>query len=181
MTRGVNGMNVKRVTVAIPMELYEAAERRAEVDNSNRSRLFTDAVRLYLEGASNTEYEKSMNELGKKITALEAKLKAEGEDRQRALAEQERRHQETLNEEERRNSDITKALRHEQELTESKLESAQRELQRERDLNRELRDDKEQLQKQLELVTLRLPAPREGFWARVFGRRKKGQEAGGDR
>jgi len=25
----------------------------------------------------------------------------------------------------------------------------------------------------LELVTLRLPAPKEGFWSRVFGRKKK--------
>lgn len=37
----------------------------------------------------------------------------------------------------------------------------------------DLKNDKENLQKQLELVTLRLPAPKEGFWSRVFGRRKK--------
>ena len=36
-------------------------------------------------------------------------------------------------------------------------------------LNNDLKADKENLQKQLELVTLRLPPPRVGFWARLFG------------
>jgi hypothetical protein len=34
--------------------------------------------------------------------------------------------------------------------------------------------DKESIQKQLELVTLRLPAPKVGFWARLFGGGRKG-------
>jgi hypothetical protein len=37
-----------------------------------------------------------------------------------------------------------------------------------------LKADKENLQKQLELVTLRLPPPRVGLWARLFGGGKKG-------
>ena len=40
-------------------------------------------------------------------------------------------------------------------------------------LNNDLKADKENLQKQLELVTLRLPAPRVGFWAWIFGRKKE--------
>jgi predicted nuclease with TOPRIM domain len=40
-------------------------------------------------------------------------------------------------------------------------------------LNNDLKNDKAQLQKQLELVTLRLPPPRVGFWARLFGGGKK--------
>jgi hypothetical protein len=39
-------------------------------------------------------------------------------------------------------------------------------------LNNDLKADKEALQKQLELVTLRLPAPRVGFWTRLFGRKE---------
>jgi chromosome segregation ATPase len=39
-------------------------------------------------------------------------------------------------------------------------------------LNNDLKADKEALQKQLELVTLRLPAPRVGFWARLFGKKE---------
>jgi predicted nucleic acid-binding Zn-ribbon protein len=41
---------------------------------------------------------------------------------------------------------------------------------------RQANDEKQNLYKQLELVTLRLPAPRVSFWARVFGRKKKEQE-----
>jgi len=40
-------------------------------------------------------------------------------------------------------------------------------------LNNDLKADKENLQKQLELVTLRLPPPRVGFWARLFGGKKE--------
>lgn len=40
-------------------------------------------------------------------------------------------------------------------------------------LNNDLKADKENLQKQLELVTLRLPPLRVGFWARLFGGGKK--------
>ena len=43
-------------------------------------------------------------------------------------------------------------------------------------LNNDLKADKENLQKQLELVTLRLPPPKVGFWARLFGGSKKPEE-----
>jgi hypothetical protein len=43
----------------------------------------------------------------------------------------------------------------------------------ERGITSELRHDTEALQKQLELVTLRLPAPKAGFWSRIFGDRRK--------
>jgi chromosome segregation ATPase len=39
-------------------------------------------------------------------------------------------------------------------------------------LKNELQADKENLQKQLELVTLRLPLPRVSFWARLFGKKE---------
>ncbi len=74
---------------------------------------------------------------------------------------------------EKSNKDIITGMQHGNELLQSQMQAVQRELQLERDHNLELRTDKEQLQKQLELVTLRLPAPKEGFWARTFGRRKK--------
>ncbi len=41
-------------------------------------------------------------------------------------------------------------------------------------------DEKQNLYKQLELVTLRLPAPREGLCSRTFGRKKKGKEQEAD-
>ncbi len=74
---------------------------------------------------------------------------------------------------EKSNKDIITGMQHGKELMQSQLQAMQRELQLERDHNIELRNDKERLQKQLELVILRLPAPKEGFWSRVFGRKKK--------
>jgi predicted nuclease with TOPRIM domain len=38
-------------------------------------------------------------------------------------------------------------------------------------LNNDLKADKENLQKQLELVTLRLPPPKVSFWTRLFGKK----------
>ena len=39
-----------------------------------------------------------------------------------------------------------------------------------------LQRGKESIQKQLELVTLRLPAPKVGFWTRLFGGGRKKEE-----
>jgi|SRR5665647_896565 len=43
-------------------------------------------------------------------------------------------------------------------------------------LNNDLKNDKEDLKKQLELVTLRLPPPKVGFWTRIFGPKKEKKE-----
>jgi len=70
-----------------------------------------------------------------------------------------------------KNTVIT-GLQHEIELLKQKATNLDSTLQAERSHSLELRNDKEQLQKQLELVTLRLPAPKVGFWARLFGSKK---------
>ncbi len=70
-------MNVKKVTVAVPLDLFEAAEQRWKADNSNRSNLYSDAVTLYLQGACNTEYEES-------ITELQGRLEQVTQERDRA-------------------------------------------------------------------------------------------------
>jgi hypothetical protein len=70
---------------------------------------------------------------------------------------------------------VVTGLQHDNELlqTVTNLETL---LQTEKGLNSELRRDKESIQKQLELVTLRLPAPNVGFWARLFGGGRKKEE-----
>ncbi len=70
----------------------------------------------------------------------------------------------------------TTGLQHEAELLQQKVTNLETLLHTERALTSELRRDKDNLQKQLELVTLRLPAPKVGFWARLFGGRKKETE-----
>ena len=67
-------------------------------------------------------------------------------------------------------------LQHENELLQQKVTNLETLLQTERGITSELRRDKETTQKQLELVTLRLPAPKVGFWARLFGGGRKKEE-----
>ncbi|MGA7077024.1 MAG: hypothetical protein WBZ42_10880 [Halobacteriota archaeon] len=70
---------------------------------------------------------------------------------------------------------VVTGMQHEVELLQQKVANLETLLHTERGLTSELRRDKDNLQKQLELVTLRLPAPRVGFWARLFGK-KEGKE-----
>ncbi len=154
-------------------QIGEIQQLRVEYEGRCEERCAEYAARIAELEESTRALDTARHEAENKSRDLTAKLTAEREDCRRTLAEQEHRHKDVLGEEERRREHIANALRHEQELTESRLQAIQRELQLERDRTRELREDKEQLQKQLELVTLRLPAPREGFWSRVFGRKKK--------
>ncbi len=67
---------------------------------------------------------------------------------------------------------VTLGLQHQVELAQKDVSNLNDQLVMHKGQIQGLERDKENLQKQLELVTLRLPAPKEGFWAR-FGRRKE--------
>jgi chromosome segregation ATPase len=70
---------------------------------------------------------------------------------------------------------VVTGLRHEVELLQQTVANLETLLHMEREISSELRRDKESVQRQLELVTLRLPAPQVGFWTRLlsgFGREK---------
>ena len=83
---------------------------------------------------------------------------------------------EKLRQSEASKNTVVTGLQHEKELLQEKLTTSETLLQNERSLTSELRRDKESIQKQLELVTLRLPAPKVGFWARLFGDGRKKEE-----
>jgi len=68
---------------------------------------------------------------------------------------------------------VVTGMQHEIELMQQKVSSLEDTLHIEREHLSELRRDKEDCKKQLELVTLRLPAPRVGLLARLFGGGKK--------
>jgi predicted transcriptional regulator len=76
---------------------------------------------------------------------------------------------EKLRQSEASKNTVVIGLQHEKELLEQRVEHLEALLQTERSVSSYLRRDKESIQKQLELVTLRLPAPKIGFWARIFG------------
>jgi hypothetical protein len=77
---------------------------------------------------------------------------------------------EKLRQSEASKNTVVTGLQHENELLKEKLTTSETLLQTEKGLNADLRRDKESIQKQLELVTLRLPAPRKSIWDRLFGR-----------
>jgi hypothetical protein len=83
---------------------------------------------------------------------------------------------EKLRQSEASKNTVVTGLQHEKELLEQKVANLETLLQTEKGLNADLRRDKESIQKQLELVTLRLPAPKVGFWARLFGGGRKKEE-----
>jgi hypothetical protein len=80
---------------------------------------------------------------------------------------------EKLRQSETSKNTVVTGLQHENELLQQKVTNLETLLQTERGITSELRRNKETTQKQLELVTLRLPAPNVGFWARLFGGGKK--------
>jgi hypothetical protein len=81
-----------------------------------------------------------------------------------------------LRESEASKKTVVTGLQHENELLQQKLTTSKTLLQTEKSLNADLRCDKESIQKQLELVTLRLPAYKVGFWARLFGGGRKKED-----
>ena len=73
------------------------------------------------------------------------------------------------------NEIIIKGLQNEMELLKQRIQSLEEAKHVDRGIIADLRADKDNLLKQLTLVTLRLPAPKQGFWARLF--RKKSVES----
>jgi metal-responsive CopG/Arc/MetJ family transcriptional regulator len=71
---------------------------------------------------------------------------------------------------------IVNGLQHEVELLKKDKAKLEAELQTEKILSNERKADKDNLQKQFELVTLRLPPPKVGFWARLLGGGRKKEE-----
>jgi hypothetical protein len=73
---------------------------------------------------------------------------------------------------------VVAGLQHEVELLQQKIVNLETLLRTEREIVSELRHDKESIQQQLELVTLRLPAPQVSFWTRLFsGSRREKKES----
>ncbi len=115
--------------------------------------------------ASIQQLETSLEELESVTQKLDANLK-EAEERNRSLLEK-------LRESEASKNVVVTGLQHRVELLEKEKTSLEAALQVERGHSLELKADKETLQKQVELLTLRLPAPKVGFWSRIFGPKKE--------
>lgn len=83
---------------------------------------------------------------------------------------------ERLRQSEASKNTVVTGLQHENELLKQQVAHLETLLQTEKSLSSELRRDKETMQKQLELVTLRLPEPKVGFWARLSSGGRKQED-----
>ena len=82
----------------------------------------------------------------------------------------------TIEQERASKETVRTGLQHELELTQTKLKLAEEQVAELKGQVLKETDEKQNLYKQLELVTLRLPAPKEGLFSRIVGRRKKDKE-----
>jgi chromosome segregation ATPase len=117
--------------------------------------------------ASAQQFENELEQLETVTRNLDRDLKA-SEQRNAAAVEKYRQLETSKN-------TIVAGLQHEVELLQQKIANLETLLRTELEIVSELRHDKESIQKQLELVTLRLPAPQVSFWTRLFNgfRREK--------
>lgn len=186
-----------RFTITLPDVVARSLDEDASATGASRSSLIAHHIAEHYEQASSPDqilklkqqhedeiaytkqdYERQLRGLQQEVEKLRSDSEGRYEQQSASYEKQITELDDTLQSlkirlfnTEKSNKDIITGMQHGKELMQSQLQAMQRELQLERDHNLELRNDKEQLQKQLELVTLRLPTPKEGFWSRVFGRK----------
>jgi len=75
------------------------------------------------------------------------------------------------------NEVVVKGIQNEMELLKQRIQSLEEAKQIDRGIISDLRADKDTLLKQLTLLTLRPPVPKQGFWARLFRKKDKESES----
>jgi predicted RNase H-like nuclease (RuvC/YqgF family) len=158
---------IVRFTITLPEAVASKLAADEERRKTPRSTLIAEYLKQHYADVEKplVDYDAEIQVLKAEYAGLNGELK-EANERNRSLTEQ-------LQREKNSKDVVATGLQHEIELLQQKVTTLEATLHTERGHLSELRQDKNQLQKQLELVTLRLPAPKVGFWARIFGGRKK--------
>ena len=153
---------------AVPTAQYEAQVQKLESQAREYERIIQDLQTEATEQIARARKE-ALEEAASEIQHLKGTLNQQAS--QSAVQMQQVRMDATKN---AASQDLViKGLQNELEVTKTQTKSLEEKLVIYTGLNNDLKADKENLQKQLELVTLRLPAPKVGFWARLFGGGKK--------
>lgn len=163
-------MAQERFNILLPEALKARLQTDAQEQGVSSSKLISQYIaEHYATNDALTRldvFEKECTTLRERLEQEQAQA-AHGLERERAQAAEKTASQDT----------VINGLQHRLELAETNTKNLSEQVVDLKGQIRDLKDDKQQLQKQLELLTLRLPAPKEGFWVRVFGRRRKEQEA----
>ena len=151
-------------TISLPEDV--AAKLQQEADNTGikKSTLISQHIQQHYENLTEV-YETKLRH--KETTIKEQQVTIEKQD---TTIKELQTKSETIN---KSNEVIIKGLQNEIELLKHQIKSLEEAKHIDRGIISDLRADKDNLLKQLTLVTLRLPEPKQGFWARVFRRKDK--------
>jgi chromosome segregation ATPase len=172
-----------RYSVALSPSLATLLKEQAEAEGASLSAAIADIVEDYYNRPPVAEYEKLRKLETEAILEREKQIKdlqREAQEHSRLAAAQ-LQHAEAsaasklqqVKAEAASQDTIIKGLQNELELTKTQMKSLDEKLAIYTGLNNDLKADKEMLKKQVELLTLRLPAPKLGLWARLFGGGRK--------
>jgi chromosome segregation ATPase len=176
-----------RYSVALSPSLATLLKEQAQAEGASLSTVIAKIVEDYYNRPRAAEYETLRKLETEAILELEKQLKdlkIEAQERSRQAAAQLQQAEASaaakLQQVEKdavakaaSQDAIIKGLQNELEVTKTQLKNLEEKLAIYTGLNNDLKSDKEILQKQVELLTLRLPAPKEGFWSRIFSRNRK--------
>jgi predicted RNase H-like nuclease (RuvC/YqgF family) len=153
-----------RFTITLPETIASKLAADEERRKIPRSTLIAEYLRQHYADAEKpiVDHDAEIRAFEAKNAELNAKLN-EANERNRSLMEQVQREKDSRDV-------VATGMHHEIELLQQKVTSLESALHTERGHLSELKQDKDQLQKQLELVTLRLPTPKKSFWDRIRGR-----------
>jgi hypothetical protein len=176
-----------RYSVTLSPSLATLLKEQAQAEDASLSAVIANIVEDYYNRPPAAEYEKLRKLETEAILELEKQvreLKIEAQEHSRRAAAQLQQaeasaaaklHQVKAEAAAKGASQdiMIKGLQNELEFTKTQMKSLDEKLAIYIGLNNDLKADKEILLKQVELLTLRLPAPRSGFWVRLLGSKKE--------
>jgi esterase/lipase len=176
-----------RYSVTLSPSLATLLKEQAQVEDASLSTVIATIIEDYYNRPPTGEYEKLRKLETEAILELEKQvkeLKTEAQEHSRRAAAQLQQAEASAAAKLKQvkaaatakaaSQDImVKGLQNELEFAKTQMKSLDEKLAIYTGLNNDLRADKEILQKQIELLTLRLPEPKVGFWARLFRAKKE--------
>lgn len=192
---------ITHYTITLPAHITAKLQAEHEESKTPRSTLIAQHLEEYYNTAPTAQYEEQIQQLSKEYEAKIQEHEATIQELKTTLKEQSRHHTAEVHEiraevqhaqnkatakiqqaeAEAANKAtsqevIIKGLQGELELARKEIKMLSEKVASDASTINMLKDDKDFFKRQLELVTLRLPAARQGFWSRAFGGSKKEKE-----
>ena len=161
-------MTMPHFTISLPEDVTEKLEQEADSTGIKKSTLIAQHIQQHYENPAEA-YEDELRHRETTIKERQATI----EKHVASLKEL----QTKLDTTGKSTEVVIKGLQNEIELLKQRIQSLEDAKHVDRVIISDLRADKDNLLKQLTLVTLRLPEPKQGFWARVFRKKDKNRRS----